>query len=140
MYLRDIDFSLIDSNELVDELKAEVKTMDLVSEAELKYALSQMYLESSKVVTPLYFSISEEYSEAKAISFDRNATGNNLWEQIRSYTCKVLHRDSNSSEIIKAILDAIIMIIPGGIIIKILVKVVVKFFLDNGYAKLCPIV
>ena len=61
-----------------------------------------------------------------------------LWKKIRKYCCEFLKEGSTEEDIINVILEAVASIIPGGIIIKALLKRLVQFILHKGYASLCP--
>jgi|GEM_PF-3042539 len=58
--------------------------------------------------------------------------GKKLWKKLKRLVCAVLNNDSVMSEIIKAVIDALEKILPGGRIIGWLIEKVVKYILGSG--------
>jgi hypothetical protein len=59
--------------------------------------------------------------------------------KIRKAVCTVINALSTVDEIIEAVLKAISSFIPGGIVVEWVVKRLIKFFINKGYALLCPV-
>ncbi|XZF12386.1 hypothetical protein ACTHGU_11385 [Chitinophagaceae bacterium MMS25-I14] len=65
--------------------------------------------------------------------------GKNILSRIRKFICKVLNGSSTTGDIIDAVLDAIASIIPGGIVIKAIIRKIVKYVLNQGVNAFCQI-
>lgn len=64
----------------------------------------------------------------------------NILDAIRKFICGIVNENSTTQEIIDAILQAIATIIPGGIIINLLVKPLIKYILSLGIKAFCPVI
>ena len=65
----------------------------------------------------------------------------NLWERLREAICDFVKGEGSTvwGEILEKVLEFIADIIPGGMLIKKLVKVIVKYIIGNGLGRLCPV-
>lgn len=62
-----------------------------------------------------------------------------ILDAIRKFICGIVNEGSTTQQIIDAILQAIASVIPGGIIINLLVKPVIKYILSIGIKAFCPV-
>lgn len=141
MFLQDENLDLINSSELKNELLDSMEDVELASEQEIEKDLASMYLAASNATTALYYKkdkIAGLVSQ-KALSFSFPKAGKNVFGKIKEFICKFLNEGSTTSDIIDAILDAIASIIPGGVIIKGIIKKLVKFILNKGIGSFCTI-
>jgi len=139
MYLQNLELEQINVDDLKSELLSEVDSTEMPTEQEVKNALAEMYQQAANATAPMYYNNAESFIAQKSTNYSLQLAGNNIWERIRKYFCEFLNQDSTAGDIIDAILDFLASIIPGGIIIKLLVKKIVKYFLNMGYEALCPI-
>jgi hypothetical protein len=63
--------------------------------------------------------------------------GSNVLAEIKKIVCGVLNGTSTEDQIIDAILSALVTIIPGGIFIETLAKIVVKYVLATSITLFC---
>ncbi len=139
MYLQNLQLEPLDYNVLKSELLNDIENEPNPTLNEAKEALAQMYSQASEATAQLYYSNLESFTQAKNLNFSFSLAGFNLWEKLRKFLCKFLSADSTSAEIIDKIVEFVVSVIPGGIIIKYLLKKLVRYVLDLGYAQLCPI-
>lgn len=62
-----------------------------------------------------------------------------ILDAIRKFICGIVNEGSTTQQIIDAILQAIASVIPGGIIINLLVKPIIKYILSVGIKAFCPV-
>lgn len=66
--------------------------------------------------------------------------GKKLWKKLKKLICAVLDDSSTMSEIIKAVVDALKEILPGGKIVAWLIEKIVKYILGSGgIGKFCAV-
>ncbi len=63
--------------------------------------------------------------------------GSNVLAEIKKIVCGVLDGTSTEDQIIDAILSALVTIIPGGVFIEALAKIVVKYVLATSITLFC---
>jgi hypothetical protein len=63
--------------------------------------------------------------------------GSNVLAEIKKIVCGVLDGTSTEDQIIDAILSALVTIIPGGVFIETLAKIVVKYVLATSITLFC---
>lgn len=61
-----------------------------------------------------------------------------LWDELKKIFCDIIKGESIFGKIVDYVLEAIAKLIPLGIFIKALVKVIIKFFLQKGIDWVCP--
>jgi hypothetical protein len=72
-------------------------------------------------------------------SFSLRGLGKKILKKIKSSICGILNNESGEDDIIDAVLSAIIAIIPGGVIIKVIIKKLLQFILSLGIGKFCAV-
>lgn len=65
--------------------------------------------------------------------------GGKILDEIKKIICAILNGNSTEDEIIQAVLSALATIIPGGIFIKALANIVVKYLLSLGINSFCGV-
>ncbi len=65
--------------------------------------------------------------------------GSNVLAEIKKIVCGVLNGTSTEDQIIDAILSALITIIPGGVFIQALAKILVKYVLATTITVFCEV-
>lgn len=115
-----------------NETKAQ--KLDAITEAELEADLQEWYNTADQINDNDIFGVAFQQSVKIEIFGIRK-----IWERIRKVLCKFLSAGSTASEIIDAILNAIAAVIPGGIVIKWILNRLVRFVLETGYQRLCPV-
>jgi hypothetical protein len=65
--------------------------------------------------------------------------GSNILAEIKKIICGILDGNSTEDEIIQAVLNALATIIPGGVFIKTLANIIVKFLLSTGITAFCGV-
>ncbi len=63
--------------------------------------------------------------------------GGKILDEIKKLICPLLDGNSTEDEILTAILNALAIIIPGGVLIKALASIVIKYLLATGIAAFC---
>ncbi|MGM9510475.1 hypothetical protein ACS5NO_22265 [Larkinella sp. GY13] len=141
MFLQDENLKLIDVDQLKKELLDDIENEDIASEKEVEDDLGQMYLSASNATSQLYYKDDKiaNFASERALSFSLPKAGRNILKKVKEFICSFLNEGSTASEIIDAILDAIASIIPGGVIIKGIIKKLVRFILSKGIGVFCNI-
>ncbi|MFD0795548.1 hypothetical protein ACFQZX_18140 [Mucilaginibacter litoreus] len=115
---------------LKQELLTGLDTIAVPEQQELESDLADYYVQADAQEKGLY--------QMESLAYKAANMGETIFERIRKFICGFLAADSTASDIIDKILEAIASIIPGGIIIKWIVKKLVKYILNIGYQALCP--
>lgn len=140
MYLQDLSLKSIN----VEAYKADVFATYLdeadLTEDELYAAIGDNYRQAAEVSSNNLLESAIKVNAARESNFSILFTGRSIWEKVRKHLCKVLTAATVIEDIIDAILDVLIGIIPGGIVFKGVVRKVLKYFLNRGYEALCPVV
>jgi hypothetical protein len=63
--------------------------------------------------------------------------GGKILAEIKKIICGILDGSSTEDQILQAVLNALASIIPGGVFIKALANIVVKYLLSTGITKFC---
>ena len=124
----------------VDTLKAELKNemnIPTPTEEEIEDDLGSYYSEAMALDTANYGLKSVTLESVSDRSFSRRGFGKKILKKIKQFICGILDENSTVDKIIDAILNAIAAIIPGGVIIKFIVKKLLKFILSKGITKFC---
>ncbi|MFP9116515.1 hypothetical protein ACLI08_01880 [Flavobacterium sp. RNTU_13] len=136
-------FDFLD-NEVFEEEKRDVKetyeTEALVTEGEIAEELGENYRAAAALSSNSLLMSATEVNTARESSFSAAFTGGNIWQRLRRYLCKVLNAASAAEDIIDAILNFLIGVIPGGMVLKGIVRKILKYFINRGYEALCPVV
>jgi hypothetical protein len=113
----------------IDQLKKELldsHNEPLPTESELESDLEVAFQQGNTNVTGM-------------ADIDFSGIGGNLLKKIKRAVCAVVGPGSSSDEIIDAILDALVALIPGGFILKPLAKKIAKFIFDKGIGAFCAV-
>ncbi len=122
----------------VGDVKAKFQNLDSVptpSIEDVNTALGEYYnqalqLESSK------YQFKAEFAATPALNFFPGI-GGNILAAIKKFICGILDSSSTKDEILDTVLSALASIIPGGIFIESIAKIVVKFILSTGISSFC---
>jgi hypothetical protein len=120
-----------ESNELVnvDEFKSELLDLEDTSvptEEEIIRDLEQAYQQGNANVTGM-----------SDISFA--GIGSSILQKVKGVICNVVGPNSSSGDIVDAVLDALVTILPGGFLLKPLAKKLAKFVLSTGINAFCQV-
>lgn len=139
MYLLNESLQPINAEALKKDILAEIENQPAVTEAEIEAGLANGYLTGISSTAKMISRSPDLFEAASKANFSPQLAGSNIWEKVRLHLCRILKKDSSASEIIDAIIEVLTGIIPGGVIIKILIKKILKYVLDMGYDRLCPV-
>lgn len=139
MYLQDLSLKSLNVGAYKEDVIATYMNEADLTEDELCVALADNYKQAAEVISNNFLESAIEVNAARESNFSVVFTGRRIWERIRQQLCKVLTAASAIEDIIDAILDVLIGIIPGGIVFKGVVRKVLKYFLNRGYEALCPV-
>ena len=137
MYLHDENLELINSDELIRELLEDKTLLEgkKISSKEAEELLLEWYNKSDYFISNILFS--RQY----LIMFEerRFLRLGDLLKKLKKIVCRIIKDTSTAEDIISAILEGIAVLIPGGVVIKTILKKIVKYFLERGYQKICEI-
>jgi len=131
-----------ENNEFVElkiyanEILSEGLGDETVTEEDAENALAELYLSYIKQ-QPNTFLVNKSENLASLTVESINKVS--LWEELRKIFCQLVNTESTFSKIIDYVLEAIAHIIPLGVFVKSLVKVIIKTFLKWGIGRLCPV-
>jgi hypothetical protein len=113
----------------IEQLKKELQNLQdeaIPTESEIEQDLEAAYQQSNAAVTGMS---------------DMNfaGIGKNLLKKVKQAVCAVVGPNSSSEEIIDAIFDALVTLIPGGFLLKPLAKKLAKFLFDKGIGAFCKV-
>lgn len=135
MFARNENLRLVTLSIYADEILTEGLGQGEVTEQEAKNALGELYLNSQKLQVQEFFNPHKDVSESLTLE---NLNTGNLWTQLRKIFCSIIQENSIFNKIIEFILDAISQIIgPLGVLIKTLVKIIIKFLIQEGVKLVC---
>jgi len=132
MLLYNEEFQQMDVNALKAELKNELD-IPVPTEEEIEEDLGLYYTEAKNLEAANY----GFESMPLVMATDRRGFGRKILRKIKQFICGVLDDNSTADQIIEAILNALATIIPGGVIIKWIVKKILKFILSLGISRFC---
>lgn len=133
-------FNYYEKEAFKDDILATYEGEALASEDEIVLDLGKNYKEAAEVNSNNLLKSAIAVNAARASEFSADFTGRRIWENLRAYLCKVLNAASAAEDIIEAILDFLVGIIPGGMVLKAIVRKILKYFINLGYNALCPVV
>jgi hypothetical protein len=139
MYLLNESLQPVNAEALKRDILAEVENQPAVTEAEIEADLASGYLTGISSTAKMISRSPDLFEAASKANFSPQLAGSNIWEKVRLHLCRILKKDSTASEIIDAIIEVLTGLIPGGVIIKVLVKKILRYVLDMGYDRLCPV-
>jgi len=139
MYLQNLQLEPLNYNIIKSELLNDIDNEPIPTLDEVKESLAEMYQQASQATSQLYYSNLESLAQARTVNFSALLAGSNLWQKLRKFLCEFLTPDSTASEIIDKIVEFIASFIPGGVFISYLVKKLIRYILNLGYAELCPL-
>ncbi|ANI90239.1 hypothetical protein A9P82_13630 [Arachidicoccus ginsenosidimutans] len=136
MLVRNEALQLVDTSAFANEILAEGLGDGAVTEQDAQEALANLYLSATKQMSERFWS---NNTHANMIALSISGINKiNLWDELKKIFCSIIQGDSIAGKIIDFVLEAIAHIIPLGVFVKSLVKVIIKFFLQQGIGKLCP--
>lgn len=133
-------FNYYDKEAFKDDVLATYSEEALASEDEIALDLGENYKEAAEAASNNLLASAAAVNAARNANFSPLLTGRRIWERLRAYLCKVLNAASTAEDIIEAILDFLVGIIPGGMVLKAIVRKILKYFINRGYEALCPVV
>ena len=139
MYLQNLQLEPLNYNITKRELLNDIENEPTPTFEEVKESLAQMYQQASQATAQLYYSNLESLKQARSENFSISLASFSLWQKSRTFLCGFLSPDSTASEIIDKIVEFVASFISGGIFISYLVKKLVRYVLNLGYVRLCPL-
>lgn len=120
-----------ENNELINinEFKADLLNLNdtpVPTEEELMSDLEQAYQQANANITGM-----------SDISFA--GIGSIILKKVKTFVCKVVGPNSSADDIIDAVLDALVTILPGGFLLKPLAKKLAKFIISTGINAFCQV-
>lgn len=141
MLVRNENFQETELSQIVNDILNDYKnTANVnVSEAEAKQALAQMVYEGSLISNQINLKSKNyampvaqaEYAKASVIEW--------IWGQLQEKVCPKFDEETEQEKIAEIISEAIAGLIPFGIIVKRLLRLVLFFILKYGHAAVCKI-
>jgi hypothetical protein len=135
MLVKNENLELVDISTYANEIINEGLGENNVTEQDAIDALAKLYLNYAQTQPNLFLI---DRSDAFATFSVENIDKVNLWEELRKIFCTIANTDSVFSKVVEFVLEAIAQIIPLGVFIKSLVKIIIKYFLQWGVGKICP--
>lgn len=137
MLVQNEDRQLVSISTYADEILVEGLGSETATEEDAQNALSEMFVNANQLQSEIFF-VNFNKEDAAAMTIAKvNKRG--LWQKLKEIFCKIVKEDSTFNKIIEFILEAISSVIPLGIFVKALVKVIVKFLLGEGIKRVCPV-
>lgn len=125
-----VDISVY-SNEILTEGLGQAE----VTEQDAQNALGELYISYTQEQSEMFLVNSVNAMSLTAASVNLPA----LWSKLKEIFCSIVREDSIFGKIIDFILEAIAQIIPLGVFVKSLVKIIIKYFLQKGIGAVCPV-
>lgn len=135
MLIKNENMKLVDLSIYSNEILTEGLGEGEVTEQDAQNALAQLYISYTEEQAE-EFLISNMYFTTLTVE-SINLQG--LWRKLKEIFCSLVREDSVFSKIIDFILEAIGQIIPLGVFVKSLVKIIIKYFLQRGIGAVCPV-
>nr|MBI1230297.1 hypothetical protein [Cytophagales bacterium] len=123
----------------VAEILSEGLGLEQVTEEDAQDALAELYVNGYNEESATVFSSGiMPLQKASLAAIDKG----DLWKRLKKFLCDFIKEDGSATwgEIVEKVLEFLSGLIPGGILIKKLVKAIVKYIIDYGIGKLCPAV
>jgi hypothetical protein len=124
----------------IEDVKAKLRNLDSIpvpTEQEVTDSLGNYYNQSFELQRNT-LQIGNEMMPSLSLT-GLGGIGKKILDQIRKIICGILNGSSTQGDILDAILKALASIIPGGIFIETLAKMLVKFILSKGIVTFCAI-
>jgi hypothetical protein len=125
------------AEQVKQELMEDLDEVNVPTKDELTKELGSHYILANRMALGNYGLIADMKTVSGNKSFSLAKLGESILEKIKKAICAVLKGGSTVSDVIDAVLDAISSIIPGGVLIKSLLKKLVKYILSIGVNKFC---
>lgn len=135
MLVRNENLQLVDISIYANEILTEGLGENTVTEQDAKNALAELYLSANQQIGSDFFI--QELEAFIPLKIESLNVGK-IWAELKKIFCSIVQEDSTFGKIVDLILEAIAYIIPLGVFIKKLVKVIIKFFLQQGLGRICP--
>lgn len=135
MLIRNENMKLVDISVYSDEILTEGLGQGEVTEEEAQNALAELYIAHAREQANMFL-VNNLWTSALTVE-SINVGG--LWDTLKKIFCSIVQADSTFGKIIDFILKAISEIIPLGVFIKSLVKIIIKYFLQIGIGRICPV-
>ncbi|MBV8327949.1 hypothetical protein [Chryseobacterium sp.] len=126
---------LVDLSVYSNEVLTEGLGQGDVTEQDAQNALAQLYISYTQEQAEVFLVSNMHFTALTVESI--NLQG--LWSRLKEIFCSIVREDSVFGKIIDFILEAIGQIIPLGVFIKSLVKIIIKYFLQKGIGAVCPV-
>lgn len=127
----------------IEDVKAELQNLDDVAvptETEVKAALGDYFNQAHNLqAARLQFTAALAPAGTAVTASFLGGIGSKILAEIRKIICAVVGDGSTKDQILDAILSALSAIIPGGILIATIAKMVAKFIFSQGIGAFCAV-
>lgn len=137
MYVKTENNEWVSAASYAAEILSEGLGLEPVTEEEAQDALAELYVigyneEIATVLNPGIIAV--QTVDVTAIN------KRNLWERLKEAICDFIKGEGSTiwGDFVEKVLDFVSIIIPGGGLIKRLVKIIVKYLINYGLGRLCP--
>ncbi len=135
MLIKNENMKLVDLSIYSNEILTEGLGEGEVTEQDAQNALAQLYISYTEEQAGEFLINNMHFTTLTIESI--NSQG--LLRKLKEIFCSLVGEESVFSKIIDFILEAIGQIIPLGVFVKSLVKIIIKHFLQKGIGAVCPV-
>lgn len=133
--IKNENMKLVDISVYSNEILTEGLGQAEVTEQDAQNALAELYISYTQEQSEMFLVNNVNAVSLTAASVNLQA----LWNRLKEIFCSIVREDSIFGKIIDVILEAIAQIIPLGVFVKSLVKMIIKYFLQKGIGSVCPV-
>jgi len=136
MYIKNENNQLMSVADYAEEILTEGFGLEQVTEEDAQNALSELYAAGyNDEIVSIFDPGFSGLKSLESTAFDKVK----LWDKLKKAVCDFINGAGSTvwGEILEKLLEIISNIIPGGKLIKKLVKAIVKYIIDLGLGKLC---
>ncbi len=139
MLVRNENFQETELSQIVNEILNDYKQNPNVniSEEEAKRALAQMVYEGSLISNRFNLKSNNYAMPIAEAEYAKIPVINWIWEKLQEKICPKFDEETKQEKIADIIAEAIAELIPFGIIVKRLLKIVLFFVLKYGHTIVC---
>lgn len=129
-------FQLVNTALYANQILSEGLGQTVVTEQEAQNALVKLYLQNYDLQNEKIINHNKKtvFLEQKV-----DEIKNNLWIIVKGRFCEIVQGESTVGKIVETILNVIASVIPLGVFIKALIKIIVSFFIQQGVEMVCKV-
>ena len=129
-------FQLVSTAVYANQILSEGIGESIVTEQQAQNALAELYLQNYDLQNKKIISAN---NKAVFPILNIEDVKENLWETVKERYCETVKSEGTVGKIVQLVLDAIAAIIPLGLFIKALIKIIVGFFIQRGIDSVCRV-